>query len=194
MERRIEIINSYKFLSGNKNKPLQTRIYNSLTFIIVFSVLGLLCLTGVVFAMLVDWFHLNFSLTWNKSSALVISSILCLLFLAESFYSYLLLKHIKRAQNKKANKNAELVNLELNQIISKQMRLTSNKLLFILGLAIVICALLVEFFNTDVLYVYLWNYLKIPLLIFYVLLFKQVIKNLIQIKRNNILFEITCLK
>jgi len=192
MEQRIDIINKYRFLSGNKRKPLQTRIYSRLTFIIIFSILALLSICGVIFSMIVDWFNLDFNLTWNTSSTLVLSSIFCLLFLAESLYSYLLLKHLKRIENKDIKKNAAAVNQELNFIIAKQLLLTSNKFLFVFGIIILIPALMMQFYGAALTFV--WPYFQIPLLIFYFLLFRHAIKNMIHIKRNNILFEITCIK
>lgn len=194
MNQRLNIINTYRFLSGNKNKPLQVRIYNSLSLIIIFSVLSICCILGVLFSMLVDWFSLDFNLTWAKSSTIVVSSILCLLFLTESLYSYVFLKHIKRNLGKIENKNAQVINKELINIITNKMSVLSNKLLFILGVVIFIVAILVKFFDTDFVYLYIWNYFKIPLLFFYFLLFKQTIQNLIYIKRNNILFEISGIK
>jgi hypothetical protein len=194
MSQRIDIINNSRILSTSKSKPLQKRIYNSLLLISVFSLLSLLCILGVVFSMLVDWFNLKFNLTWATSSAIVISSIFSLIFLSESLYAYVLLKHIKRTQGISVKNHVKAVNDELEILVSTKTDLNNNIFTFILGICIITCALLVKFFETDFIYMYLWNFLKIPLLVFYILFFRQVVKNLVQIKRNNLLFEITCLR
>lgn len=194
MNQRIDIINNSRIFSASKSKPLQKRIYNSLSLIIIFSILSTLGILGILFSMIVDWFGLNFNLSWDTSSTIVVSSIFCLVFLAESLYSYILLKHIKRGLAKSIKKNVQAINTELQIILTQKVALTNNKLVFILGLVILICALLVKIFDTEFIYMYVWNYFKIPLLIFYVLFFRQTIKNLILIKRNNMLYEISSFK
>jgi len=190
MDQRINIINNYRFLTGNKSKPLQTRINNSLTFIVIFSIVGIVGIIGVLFSILVDWFGLSYSIHWKNSGLLVVWSILILLFLSEYLYSYILLKHIKRNIGKIENNRAEAINTELMSIFSKKMQPTSNKVLLIFGIIIFIAAIASVMLDTNSLCLTIWNYFKIPLLLFYFLLFKQTIKNLILIKRNNILFEI----
>jgi hypothetical protein len=194
MNQRIDIINSSRILSTSKSKPLQSRINNSLWLIVIFSILSIVSILGVLFSMIVDWFNLNFNLNWSTSSTVVISSIFCLVFLSESLYSYLFLKHIKKTNSKILVKNVSAINTELEQIVSNKLVLTSNKPVFILGLIIFLVAIVIKVVDTNFLYLYIWSYFKIPLLVFYILFFRQAIKNLILIKRNNLLFEITCLK
>ena len=194
MNQRIDIINSSRILSTSKSKPLQSRINNSLWLIVIFSILSIVSILGVLFSMIVDWFNLNFNLNWSTSSTVVISSIFCLVFLSESLYSYLFLKHIKKTNSKILVKNVPAINTELEQIVSNKLVLTSNKPVFILGLIIFLVAIVIKVVDTNFLYLYIWSYFKIPLLVFYILFFRQAIKNLILIKRNNLLFEITCLK
>lgn len=171
LNERKNIIVSLKSLQRKAKKGIDKRIV-FLKIIVVTSLLFLLVSIGiVVFSIISEAFNHNLInlLKWKNSSIFVMFSLTFLLNAFNAIYELQLLQHLKRISIKENSNGIKQANKELKVIIKS----INNRFGRIIISVLILCIFGVSSWQLNFSSNSVWEYMKYPVLLFYVVVIYQ---------------------
>lgn len=180
MQNRIDIIESFKSFLGERKKSIDNRL-RYVEILKYFTAAFILLVIIIIIKSLLPFNFLSDKLEWNNSAVVIIFSITYLLHGPRYFYESKLLKHLKTL--KKEEKE-----FSDNETLNVQLRTTINEIndhkrnwFIVASVVIIMIASLIHVIIDDFEY---WEYLKIPFLLFIILISFDFLKNYNRLSKN----------
>jgi len=167
VEERIKIINDFKSSIGKSNYGIDKRIKRLTYFYTYYLILNTIAWGLILFSIVRDFLKIDIKhYRWNKSALMVFLGTVFLLKIIRPTYEIKLLKHLKKL---KSNSNIE-IEKELNSGFKKIITPFGKKIIgkFIIGLSLIILLLGIWQMGFS-LQRPIWEYIKIPVLIYFII-------------------------
>lgn len=166
MNERKNIIVSLKSRYGERKKGIDKRIRFLQFFTFLNALMSLFCGTILLASLILEPLGFEF-FKWQKMGLLTILSLSFFLGLPGEVYELKLLKHLKRIAHTSDFPELEVLNTELKVLINKlNGKLKYNGIIILLAFVILILGFMQVLSDSENLY---WNYAKIPVLIFFLI-------------------------
>jgi hypothetical protein len=180
IEKRKEIIKSLKPTIDWGNKKIENRIKFLQGITIVNLALTLLCGGILLSSIITEILDLPF-VEWNNIGLLAILSLSFVLNLPFQLYELKLTKHLVRLNSTTNFNGLQKLNEELSTIITElNNKLKNNWFTFLLALVILILGIWQMGSESNL----IWNYMKIPIILFYCIVFYKFWKNYKYLTKN----------
>ena len=180
MQNRIAIIESFNSFFGERKKSINNRL-RYVELLKYFSAAFILLVTIIIIKSLLPFNILSDKLEWNDSALVIILSITYLLQGPGYFYESKLLKHLKKLKNEEIEaRQDETLNTQL-RITIENLNNHKKKWFIVASVVILMIASLIQLIIDDFEY---WNYLKIPFLLFIILILYDFLKNYSRLSKN----------
>ena len=180
MQNRIDIIESFKSFLGERKKSIDNRL-RYVEILKYFTAAFILLVIIIIIKSLLPFNILGDKLEWNNSAIVVIFAITYLLHGPRYFYESQLLKHLKTLKKEeKESSDNENLNVQLRTTINEINDHKKNWFI-VASVVIIMIASLIHVIIDDFEY---WEYLKIPFLLFIILISFDFLKNYNRLSKN----------
>jgi len=163
IDERKNIIVSLKSNYREENKGIDRRIKYLRNMSVLNTVMSIIFGGIILISIISEQFGFEI-LKWEKSSLLVILSIAFFINFPREIYEVKLLKHLKTINDFKDFSGIDKLNLELKNLIDKLNNRKKTNLILIVFLLVLMFMALWQTYNQSNTY---WNYMKIPILLFF---------------------------